>query len=385
MNRHFIVGSILSLLALLTGCATNRASSTSASDGAPPLKVFVNYADLDAGGFPRFSTVNGPKLYVVIENVSAGPVNVDDANPRWLCFEFTDENGHTSYVGAYEPAAVSAWPSHTVHLQPGQIAMFYVPYHPTPVDGYMYSPFNAFPFPEPDYRSRSPSAIKKFTMRAAYGNVSKWDKHSPSWHDPAKGWVDEYGQFIGVVTSAPFEVLLANNPSERSQTTTQTKNPEPLNAASPTAFALRNNPEPLNVASSLFENLKYSLEQGAAVYVCKVEKREPSPESDNAIERGKVTLTVVKTLVGSDRSTLALPYAFPPAGFLKSDGPLIWPSFQVGDNLMCVVIPGAEDTSAPHYTDISEAASRVVNIDKDPTAAREIEAACAEYNKNAAK
>jgi hypothetical protein len=132
-----------------------------------------------------------------------------------------------------------------------------------------------------------------------------------------------------------------------------------------------------------FRSLKASFDHGAAVYVGKVVKREPSPESKVYVELGQVTLSVVKTLRGPSRKTLVLPYSFAlrPLG----DSPLVWGPFDVGDNLMCVVIPGGTDPTTILIPGVDEAASRVVNVDKDPAGASEIAALCTEYNAKAGK
>ena len=205
MSRHSILGSILSLSALLAGCATNTASSVSVSDGPPPLKVFVNVTDLinfeDAveQRIPKLSNVYGPDMYVVIQNVSAHPIEMDNAAPAYLNFEVTDAQGNISYV-RLEPVAHSTLPHHSEWLPPGQVSVINL-------KPYVITPYGAFHFPGPGNHS------KTVTLRAIYGDFDHWDQHSPSWH-PAEGWVDKDGWFIGVVTSAPFKITLINDDPE---------------------------------------------------------------------------------------------------------------------------------------------------------------------------
>lgn len=178
------------------------------------------------------------------------------------------------------------------------------------------------------------------------------------------------------------------------------------------------NAKTVSIFSPQFETLKGSLDSGAAVYIGKVAKREPSPKTvleteqwkasiareteaksklppspvieiaDDAggpDEYGNVTITVGKTLRGTSQKSLVLPYHFIPAGSFNINGSEPWSPFNVGDTLICVVIPGGFDPGTVPIPGINEAASQVVNVDKDPKAAAEIEAICAEYNAKAAK
>jgi len=133
---------------------------------------------------------------------------------------------------------------------------------------------------------------------------------------------------------------------------------------------------PFNVfGMDLFE----SLEHDASVYNCSIVKRESSLSlSDHNIERGTVQLHVIQTLRGTNRLDVTLPYSFTRTGGIGLDGSLIWPTLDdVGrSNLLCVVVPDGQDPSAPTIPGINEAASKVVVIDKDEAAVREMEVIC---------
>ena len=133
------------------------------------------------------------------------------------------------------------------------------------------------------------------------------------------------------------------------------------------------------------ENIRDLLDlYGAHVYVCKVSERKPDPSSTRNVERGVVTLEVEKTLYGPERPTITLPYSFEISG---GGGGTAWYSFNFdkGAQLMCVVIPGGVDHSAPRIPGISEAAVRVLNIDRYPKSVEEIEETCKEFASRSAK
>lgn len=136
---------------------------------------------------------------------------------------------------------------------------------------------------------------------------------------------------------------------------------------------------PFNIfGMDLFE----SFEHDASVYVCNVVKREPSlSESGRNIERGVITLNVIQTLRGTNRVDLVLPYSFIPRGGIGVDGPLIWPTLDdVGQsNLLCIIVPSAQDSSAPTIPGNNEAASMVVVVDKNEGAVLEMEVICKIY------
>jgi hypothetical protein len=133
------------------------------------------------------------------------------------------------------------------------------------------------------------------------------------------------------------------------------------------------------IVMGFFESLQY----GASVYRCSVAKSEPSLSlSDRNIERGVVKLHVIQTLYGTNRPDLSLPYCFV-RGICPSDCP-IWPRLDaVGErDLLCVVVPNAEDPSAPTVPGINEAASRVYTVgdEKDAVAVGEVESICKLYD-----
>ena len=125
-------------------------------------------------------------------------------------------------------------------------------------------------------------------------------------------------------------------------------------------------------------DLRASFNQGASVYICKVVRRDTdNPTSDGPSTVGTAALTVVKTIRGEDRKSIILPYGY----FLSHSK--IWPEFNVGDTLLCVVVPNAFDSEIGRIHGLNEAASRVVLLDNTPenlAAAREIENMCSEFN-----
>jgi len=59
---------------------------------------------------------------------------------------------------------------------------------------------------------------------------------------------------------------------------------------------------------------------------------------------------------------------------------LIWPPLDGVSNILCVIVPGGEDGSAyPGIPGVHEAASKVVVVDKDGLAVREMETICKLY------
>jgi hypothetical protein len=125
-----------------------------------------------------------------------------------------------------------------------------------------------------------------------------------------------------------------------------------------------------------------SLDHHAEVYLCSLLKTEKSPDSDTEIERGIVTLHVVACLRGEARDTFILPYSFAVHGYVKDGGPLVWPRLNLldGKKLLCVVVPGAEDPTAPTVQNINEAASMasIVGGNDDPQV-EEMRAMCKLY------
>lgn len=142
---------------------------------------------------------------------------------------------------------------------------------------------------------------------------------------------------------------------------------------------------PFNVYGALDRSLFQSFQHNAGVYLCSIVKYEPSAGlTDNAIERGVVTLRVVEVLRGTNGPEFALPYSCcnPHGnGMGEFDGPLIWPVLEgIKDRrILCVVVPDGEDPSAPGIPNVHEAASwvRIVN---DDAAVREMKTICRLYD-----
>jgi hypothetical protein len=123
-----------------------------------------------------------------------------------------------------------------------------------------------------------------------------------------------------------------------------------------------------------------SFEENAQVYECSVVSRKPSDSGHN-LERGKVTLAVIKTLHGTNRQRIDLRYVFVLPRRDAVDGPMIWPDLDGATNLLCVIVPGAQDLTAyPQDPAITEAASIVFVVDKERSRqVSEMEAICKLY------
>ena len=121
----------------------------------------------------------------------------------------------------------------------------------------------------------------------------------------------------------------------------------------------------------------------ASVYLCAIASHEQSSTSDIAVERGKIILRVIKVLRGAKRQSINLPYGFIREGAAIYDGgTVVWPSLKdIGkSNILCVVVPNAEDPIIGKIQGVNEAASSVVVVTgENDTQVQEMETICNLY------